>query len=423
MKKNNKNGHTFLDVFSGAGGLSEGFIRAGFKPIGHVEADGSACYTMKTRMVYHWLTEQDRQDEYIDYLKGEKTRSDLYDLVPESEIASVINLKIGKESLSDIFSRIDQLLHGRSLDLIAGGPPCQAYSLVGRSRSGEAMLTDKRNYLYEYYVEFLKRYEPEYFVFESVQGLLTAKNENGALYFDKMRKLFREAGYETEYKLLWANHYGVAQHRKRIILVGKKGRTTGFYPEPETWEPGVKIGEIIRDLPSLKAGKGSILPCELKDYDGEYLYQAGIRNDDIPVTWHQARPHTERDLKIYRIAVQKWNQKEERLDYNDLPEDLKTHNNRSSFTDRFKVVASNLKSCQTIVAHISKDGHYYIHPYIRQNRSLTPREAARLQTFPDDYFFESVSEPPGRTPVFHQIGNAVPVLLAQKIADKLLEIW
>ena len=412
-----------MDVFSGAGGLSEGFLRAGFTPIGHVETDRSACNTMKTRVVYHWLTKQDRQDKYIKYLNGEISRSDFYALAPESEIASVINLKIGKESLPDIFSRIDQLLNGRSLDLIAGGPPCQAYSLVGRSRSGETILADKRNYLYKYYAEFLKHYEPEYFVFENVQGLLTAKNENGILYFDKMRKLFREAGYETEYKLLWANDYGVPQHRKRIILVGKKGKTTGFYPDPETWKPGVKVGEIIRDLPPLKAGQGTMLPCELKDYSGEYLYQSGIRNDDIPVTWHQARPHTERDLEIYRIAVQKWNQKKERLDYNDLPEDLKTHNNRSSFTDRFKVVASNLTSCQTIVAHISKDGHYYIHPYIRQNRSLTPREAARLQTFPDDFFFESVSEPPGRTPVFHQIGNAVPVLLAKKIAEKLLEIW
>ena len=143
MKTNKKKGHTFLDVFSGAGGLSEGFIRAGFTPIGHVEADRSACYTMKTRVVFHWLTKQDRQDEYIKYLNGEISRSDLYALAPESEIASVINLKIGKESLSDIFSRIDQLLNGQSLDLIAGGPPCQAYSLVGRSRSGQAMLTDK----------------------------------------------------------------------------------------------------------------------------------------------------------------------------------------------------------------------------------------------------------------------------------------
>ncbi len=335
----------------------------------------------------------------------------------------MINRKIEKKSLSDIFAHIDKLLDGHSLDLITGGPPCQAYSLVGRSRSGEAMKEDERNYLYEYYAEFLTRYKPEYFLFENVQGLLTAENDVGELYFDKMRKLFQEVGYKTEYKVLWANKFGIPQHRKRIILVGKRGKGTGFYPEPEKWEPGVIIEEIIGDLPFLKSGQGGISPCELKDYNGEYLYQSGIRNDDIPVTWHKARPHTERDLEIYRIAVRKWNQKKERLDYNDLPEKLKTHNNRSSFKDRYKVVASDLTSCQTIVAHISKDGHYYIHPDIRQNRSLTPREAARLQTFPDDYFYESIAEPPGRTPVFHQIGNAVPVLLAQKIAEKLLEIW
>jgi DNA (cytosine-5)-methyltransferase 1 len=111
------------------------------------------------------------------------------------------------------------------------------------------------------------------------------------------------------------------------------------------------------------------------------------------------------------------------MDYNDLPERLKTHQNRSSFLDRFKVVAADRACSHTVVAHISKDGHYYIHPDISQNRSLTPREAARLQTFPDDYFFEGVSEKTGRTAAYHQIGNAVPVLLSQKIAEKLQEVW
>ena len=109
--------------------------------------------------------------------------------------------------------------------------------------------------------------------------------------------------------------------------------------------------------------------------------------------------------------------------YNMLPERLKTHRHRNSFLDRFKVVASDLPFSHTVVAHIAKDGHYYIHPDIDQNRSITPREAARLQTFPDDYYFESSKDAPRRTPAFLQIGNAVPVLLARKVADKLKETW
>ncbi len=141
------------------------------------------------------------------------------------------------------------------------------------------------------------------------------------------------------------------------------------------------------------------------------------------MTWHQARPNTEQDLEIYRIAVDLWNRQKTRLNYNLLPDHLKTHRQRRAFLDRFKVVAADLPLSHTVVAHIAKDGHYYIHPDIAQNRSITPREAARLQTFPDDYYFESSSGVPGRTPAFRQIGNAVPVLLARKIAGKLQEVW
>lgn len=106
-----------------------------------------------------------------------------------------------------------------------------------------------------------------------------------------------------------------------------------------------------------------------------------------------------------------------------MPKKLQSQKNLDSFLDRFKVVASDLPYSQTVVAHIAKDGHYFIHPDIKQNRSLTPREVARLQTFPDNYYFESASGRPSRTTAFKQIGNAVPVLLAEKIATALLEVW
>lgn len=413
----------FLDLFAGAGGLSEGFIRAGFEPVAHVELDQAACFTLRTRTAYHWLKAHGRTGLYADYLNGDISRQEFYEHVPEQVVDSVINAEIGAETLPVIFRQVDALVGNRDLDLIVGGPPCQAYSIVGRSRDRNRMKGDKRNYLYLYYAEFLKRYKPSYFVFENVTGLLSARDGDGNLYFNAMRDLFLECGYETEYMTLSAEDYGVLQSRKRIILVGRRGKATGFYPEPDKWNPGVKVQEVFRDLPAIGAGEGVTGPCRLKAYRGTWQVEAGIRNEDLPVTLHQSRPNNEQDLEIYRIVVDLWNREKTRLDYNSLPDRLKTHCHRDSFLDRFKVVASDLPFSHTVVAHIAKDGHYYIHPDMKQNRSITPREAARLQTFPDDYYFESGNGVPGRTPAFRQIGNAVPVLMARKIAEKLKEVW
>ncbi len=414
---------TFLDLFAGAGGLSEGFIQAGFVPVAHVESDPAACFTLRTRMSYHWLKTIDRQDQYADYLNGEINRSEFYEQVPDQIPGSVINEEISEATLHKIFREIDELLNNRKLDLIVGGPPCQAYSIVGRARDQNRMKGDKRNYLYIYYAEFLKRYRPSYFIFENVSGLISAKDKDGKLYFESMRDLFFSCGYETEFKMLSAKDYGVLQNRTRIILVGRRGKTDGFYPDPDKWIPGVNVGEIFNDLPAIDAGGGRPGPCRVKPYSGKWQYEARVRNDDLPVSWHQARPNNDRDLEIYRLAVVLWDRGKLRLEYDALPGCLKTHRNRESFADRYKVVAANLPFSQTVVAHIAKDGHYYIHPDINQNRSITPREAARLQAFPDDYYFESCKPVPGRTPAFRQIGNAVPVLLSRKIAEKLKEVW
>lgn len=413
----------FIDLFSGAGGLSEGFIRAGFTPLAHVEIDKAACNTLLTRTAFHYFKKQKNLQPYLDYLKNKKiTRNELYSLLPVDEYNSVIHQPIGNEFNDKIFEKIDALKGNKTIDLIIGGPPCQAYSVVGRSRDINKMVGDPRNYLFVEYAKFLERYQPKVFIFENVVGLLSAKTDDGILYLDMMRDLFKEKGYATEYKVLEARNFGVLQNRKRIILIGKKGNEQGFYPKFENKEADVTVSEIFKDLPELQAGMGDYYATNYKSYNGHYLFDSFIRNGLDFTTQHIARPHTVQDKEIYKIAVTNWNTKKERLNYIDLPEQLKTHKNSKSFTDRFKVVAANSKYSQTVVAHIAKDGHYYIHPDINQNRSLTPREAARLQTFPDDYFFEGMSEKPSRTSAFKQIGNAVPPLMAYEIAKKMKEL-
>lgn len=413
----------FLDLFAGAGGLSEGFIQAGYTPIAHVEMDVAACYTLKTRVAFHWLRANGDIELYNSYLRGEMSRNEFYTHIPQAVLNAVLNYEISSDTIPEIFEKVDQMLGGEKLDLIIGGPPCQAYSLAGRSRSETKMVGDKRNYLYRHYAEFLRKYRPKYFVFENVLGLLSAKDEDGTLHFDNMQKLFHEYGYSTEFQPLNASDYGVLQNRKRIILIGKLGKDEkGFYPEIQKVTATHKVGELFCDLPSINAGGGQITPVATNHYTGKYLYNSGIKSGDLePVTFHQARPNTEQDLEIYRIVVDTWNKQGTRIDYTDLPERLRTHKNTSSFLDRFKVVAGNLTCAQTVVAHISRDGHYYIHPDIRQNRSLTPREAARIQTFPDSYYFESVTGKPSRTLAYKQIGNAVPVRLAYHIAHALAD--
>lgn len=411
---------TFLDIFAGAGGLSEGFVRAGYTPVKHIEMDEAACNTLKTRAAYHYLKDNGNISIYNDYLRGKIDRHELYSFVPPKVIDSVMQAEISEDKIPLIFKSIDKELNGKSLDLIVGGPPCQAYSLAGRSRSKTKMVGDKRNTLYILYAKFLEYYKPKFFVFENVLGLLSAKDENGEKYLTKMRDLFKSLGYETEYKILKASNYGVLQDRKRIILIGKLGTEENFYPNIKTLHTEYVVNDVLSDLPKLHAGEGSYHGVAEIAPASKYLHEAKIRSyEDTPITLHIARPNKNYDLEIYRLAVEAWNKDKTRIDYSKLPDDLKKHKNTESFKDRFKVVAGDLNCSQTIVAHICKDGHYYIHPDKEQNRSLTPREAARLQTFPDDYYFESVGEKPSRTAAFRQIGNAVPVLLAEKIAEAL----
>lgn len=401
---------TYIDVFSGAGGLSEGFIRAGYKGIAHIEADVSACQTVETRLAYWHLRGTADFPHYQQYLLGEVTRSQFLAKVPGSVISSVIQKEISPHSLKSIYERIESELGAGKVDVLVGGPPCQAYSLVGRSRDPRRMRGDHRNFLFRSYARFLKRYSPRFFVFENVLGLLSAGNSR---YLTEMLALFGRAGYQTDLRVVNSEDFGVLQRRRRVIIIGRRGKRRFHFPDLPTVENHWKVGpDLLDDLPKLEQGTG-VDPAYYERPASEYLERFCIRNGNSFTTQHLTRSHDPRDLEIYAIAIQKWTRNRERLKYSELPDHLRTHKNVTGFLDRFKVI-DRFGHSHTLMAHISKDGHYYIYPDERQVRSLSVREAARIQSFPDDYHFEG-----GRTAAFRQIGNAVPPVLAEVIAGSI----
>ncbi|MGE7979480.1 DNA cytosine methyltransferase [Psychrobacillus sp. NPDC093200] len=398
-----------IDLFAGAGGLSEGFRQEGFDILAHVEMNKSACNTLRTRESYYYLKENNKINTYKKYLLNEIDRNELYNNVPPEILDKVIEAEINNKTMPSIFTKIDELLEENEVDLIIGGPPCQAYSTAGISRDPDRMKNDPRNYFYRYYIKFLRKYNPKMFVFENVRGILTA--QDGKV-FKNIRRNLINAGYKMDYRILNAKDFGVTQIRERVIIIGWRNDINFKYPDflMEKESPSVK--ELFCDLPKMNAG-------ESINGKGKYLTQKnesieGLRSNNWNIlTQHISRPNNENDLKIYKQVVETWNNEKRLLKYNELPIELITHKNSDTFLDRYKMVKYD-SLAHTIVAHISKDGHHFIHPDIEQNRSLTVREAARIQSFPDDFYFED-----SRTAAFKQIGNAVPPLMARKIARTL----
>ncbi|MBU0713528.1 DNA cytosine methyltransferase [bacterium] len=403
---------TYIDLFAGAGGLSEGFIRQGFKPIAHVESDKSACFTLKTRAAYHYLYNNNMIDTYNSYLKGEILRDHLYSYIPENILNTVINAEIGKDN-EEIFKIIDDNVTNKNIDLILGGPPCQAYSKVGRAPL-KHKINDERKTLYIQYGRFLKKYKPGLFVFENVPGILTL--EDGK-YFKNLQKYYKRIGYWIEAKTFNAYDYGVIQNRTRVIIIGWKKELGLTYPDIKPIVAGAFRDDIFYDLPAVKPGESH----RIHDYTrpvNQYLRQYRIRDGSLFVNQHITRTHNENDLNIYKLAINEM-ANGIRLKNNNIPDNIRTQKNVTDFLDRFKVVD---RIPHTIIAHIAKDGHHYIHPDPEQLRSISVREAARIQSFPDNYYFEGIDEKHPRTPAFKQIGNAVPPLMAEKIAEKIKEM-
>lgn len=402
-----------IDLFAGAGGLSEGFFRNDFDFAAHVEMNPHAAETLKSRALYYFLKQNGLEKTYYDYLRGKIDSEELLVTCEDVE-DNVICQELTEDSVQPIISRIRESMDQQGMDTIhgiIGGPPCQAYSLVGRGRSPDCMKNDPRNYLYQHYLTILNEFKPDFFVFENVPGMLSAKK--GSIYQDFIDNI-KKSGYRIFADILNAKDFFVLQSRKRLIVIGYRDDSAFLDFSIDSSRHKFKVWDLLTDLPELIPGQGTDSVQEYPFDPTEYLKKSGIRNKKDVLIQHNARMHNERDREIYRRAIKVWEKEGKRLKYDKLPAKLRTHNNTRSFIDRYKVVAGNMGYSHTVVAHISKDGHYNIHPDINQARSLTVREAARIQSFPDNYKFEGP-----RTAQFWQVGNAVPPLMAEGIAGKI----
>jgi DNA (cytosine-5)-methyltransferase 1 len=501
-----------IDLFAGPGGLGEGISsckdKNGNKPfqIGvSVEKEVTAHKTLTTRSFYRKIKEQeDGRADYYQYVRGNVTREELFARHPRQAKEAIEETLEEPRALGVdnelIHKRIQKLINNhRGPKVVIGGPPCQAYSLAGRSRNagieGYKAEKDHRNFLYMEYLKVLSIAQPDVFIMENVRGILSAKL-NGKIMFPQILKDLRNPGRVTkmqnvpnykiyslvvdadnpknpQYKkssdfLIRSEHYGIPQARHRVILIGVREDLSVIPRTITRADNTISVESILGDLPPLRSGFSkrkdetkvwtqtiskhakqlkkiltkeyeSLLVNDLdlqpiKRLERKSSQHNNINEAKIPAPlkeWlidenlecvlnHETRGHMEADLLRYAFcaAHAKLNSGVSPKS-RDFPDDLApAHKNWKSGThaDRFRVQSAN-KFATTITSHISKDGHYFVHYDPKQCRSLTVREAARLQTFPDNYLFEG-----NRTQQYVQVGNAVPPFLAQQIGKVLMEL-
>lgn len=398
-KEEKKKTYNFIDLFAGCGGLSEGFYRQGFNAVAHVEINHFACETLRERMKFYGYKNYKRE-------------------VIEDDITS-----------SNILNKIDEAVNGRSVDIIIGGPPCQAYSTAGRVRDKIGMENDPRNFLFESYVKILNHYMPKIFIFENVTGLFSAKVKGKSIFPQIISALGKHYQVISDPNTILFNTvlYGVPQTRKRIILIGLRKDITSLTIEdvynsiqkthysPETpieerykMKRYVDVRDAIGDLPYVEPGQDASTPKFNYPCDNDFLKSIG-RKGSYPLMDHICRKHNDVDRERFRVMIDNhWTFGEMRNKRPDLE-----HERARVFNNSYVVQWWDLPS-KTILAHIHKDGFQYIHPDFQQARTFTVREAARIQSFPDDFVFKG-----SRGEKYKQIGNAVPCLFAEAIAKAI----
>lgn len=383
---------TFIDLFSGCGGFSTGLEQAGLTCLAGIDHNEHAISTFRANH-------------------------------PEGTVALV------KDMTQFEPKELETLIGTEHVDVIVGGPPCQGFSSARQnlgSNSGQRLVDDPRRELYKYFLKFVSHFRPKVFVMENVLGI--KKMQNG-FYFTAIQNEARRIGYRVVPIEISTWEFGVPQKRIRQLFIGTLTelpifvpadlirKTHSLTPDAEGLAPIVTLGEAIEDLPVLEAGDERVVQDYdqelrrqyLDQYSGQFLTDIlNIDNADR-LTWHCARPHSARDLRDFaRLREgETCSRALARGVEMEFPYD------RDSFKDRYTRQDRN-SLCSTIVAHLKSDGLMFIHP--TQLRSLTPREAARVQTFPDTFRFTG-----SRSHVFTQIGNAVPPLVGKKVGLGVLQ--
>ena len=481
-----------VDLFAGPGGLGEGFCsykeNSVFKIVLSVEKEKFACETLLLRSFFHQFKK--KPTEYYDYLKENIGKLELFSKFPKqykaaSDIVMNIEMGVGHNSLK-VSKKIKELIPKDSHWVLLGGPPCQAYSVAGRSalknlRGAKLFEEDKRHTLYKQYLRIISDNSPTVFIMENVKGLISSKINNKSTLDDILDDLSSpdralKNKEKKEYNLFSLNQttdlfkqdyvvdcskHGVPQKRQRLFIVGIRNDFNIKNITSLRIENEVPVSKVLSNLPKIRSmiskeednhekwldifnsfpiykETESIVSeiskaKKIKKLGSRYIkkilkatpYKSEWFDDPYieGVVNHETRKYLKNDINryIYCSLFAKKNKRSPKI--SNFPRELlpnhkniqRRDNKKIIFDDRFRVQLKD-KPATTITSHISKDGHYYIHYDTSQARSLSVREAARIQTFPDNYFFEG-----NRTQQYVQVGNAVPPLMAKKIASIIYE--
>ena len=403
--------YTFIDLFAGCGGLSEGFLQTNrFKALAHVEWEKPMVDTLRNRLVEKWGESVENAGEKVVLFDIQKT-----DELINGSWTEESNLQYGSYNADAVKTvGLKGIVGKQHVNLIIGGPPCQAYSIHGRATDKDSMQNDYRNYLFESFCKVVDAFRPDLFVFENVGGLLSAK-PGGVPVRKRIYDAFTQIGYEIRTPeemptaLYNAVEFNVPQNRPRVIILGVRnnaevnlGDLYVAIDKEKNSTTKLTVRDAIGQLPPL-------YPLVESVKEGRYT-RSHQKNPDLTITQHEARNHGPRERTIFKEWVEN---NMNHISHQEMIDYYYEKTGHKTLYQKYKSLEWD-KPSHTVVAHLSKDGYMFIHPDSKQQRSITIREAACLMTFPLDYQFL------GSTPYnYKMIGNAVPVNFAKAIATGL----